>query len=100
LCLLCVEDACSGCSCIEKWLKSAGGGKCPQCNHKAKKSEICVIFAEAVSMEDTTDREEEKALRIQAQRKDHLRLDLHQLIPATTYDISCSGHLRYSSLSI
>lgn len=63
-------------SCIEKWLRSAGGGaKCPQCNLKAKRSDVRVVFAKAISVQDTTERdralrelEQEKQLRIQAQR--------------------------------
>lgn len=69
----------SPCSCIEKWLRNAGGGggggKCPQCNCKAKRGDIRVIFAKAVSVLDTTDKdralkalEDEKQLRIQAKR--------------------------------
>ena len=56
-------------SCIEKWLKGQGG-KCPQCNAKAKKSDIRVIYAKALRMVDTTDKdralkelEKEKSLR-------------------------------------
>ena len=66
------------CSCIEKWLRSAGGGaKCPQCNLKAKRGDLRVVFAKAVSVQDTTERdqalrelEQEKQLRIQAQRNE------------------------------
>ncbi len=61
--------------CIEKWLKNAGGGKCPQCNCKSKKSDIRVIFAKTVSVVDTAERdralqdlEREKKLRLQAKR--------------------------------
>ena len=61
--------------CIERWLKNSGAEKCPQCNLKAKKSDIRPIYARAISAVDTTDRdralkelEEEKALRIMAQR--------------------------------
>ena len=64
------------CRCIEKWLRSAGGGKCPQCNCKAKRSDVRVIFAKTVSMQDTSERdralkelEEEKLLRIQDKRE-------------------------------
>ena len=63
-------------SCIEKWLRSAGGSaKCPQCNLKAKRNDVRVVFAKAISVQDTTERdralrelEQEKQLRIQAQR--------------------------------
>lgn len=50
------------CSCIEKWLKGQGGGKCPQCNAKAKKTDIRVIFAKAISVIDTTERD--RALQV------------------------------------
>ena len=73
---MCAYDHSSPCSCIEKWLRSAGGGaKCPQCNLKAKRGDVRVVFAKAVSVQDTTERdralrelEQEKQLRIQAQR--------------------------------
>lgn len=44
-------------SCIEKWLKGQGGGKCPQCNAKAKKTDIRVIFAKTIAVVDTTERD-------------------------------------------
>ncbi|XP_033638921.1 E3 ubiquitin-protein ligase RFWD3-like [Asterias rubens] len=45
-----------GKSCIEKWLKSTP--KCPQCNTKAKKSDIRVIFAgKSLKTLDTTERD-------------------------------------------
>lgn len=54
---------------------SAGGGKCPQCNCKAKRSDVRVIFAKTVSMQDTSERdralkelEVEKLLHIQDKR--------------------------------
>lgn len=64
------------CSCIEKWLKSAGkSAKCPECNHRAKRADIRVIYVKNLSAVDTTERdralrdlEEEKQLRIQAKR--------------------------------
>ena len=62
-------------SCIEKWLRNTGGGKCPQCNCKAKRGDIRVIYAKAIAVLDTTERDaavkalqEEKQLRIQAMR--------------------------------
>ncbi|XP_072018015.1 E3 ubiquitin-protein ligase rfwd3.S-like [Amphiura filiformis] len=58
-----------GQSCIEKWLKGQGG-KCPQCNSKAKKADIRVIYAKTLRTIDTTDRdralkdlEKEKTMR-------------------------------------
>ena len=54
--------ALSLCSCIDKWLKGQSGGKCPQCNAKAKKADIRVIFAKAISVVDTTERD--RALKV------------------------------------
>ena len=48
-------------SCIEKWLK-APDGRCPQCNSKAKKKDIRVIFAKSISVVDTTERD--RALKV------------------------------------
>ena len=49
------------CSCIEKWLKGQGE-RCPQCNAKAKKVDIRVIFAKALSVVDTSERD--RALKV------------------------------------
>lgn len=46
-----------GLSCIDKWLKGSGG-KCPQCNAKAMKGHIRVIYAKAISVVDTTERDQ------------------------------------------
>ena len=76
----------SPCSCIEKWIKGAGGGKCPQCNAPAKKGDIRVIYSKAISVVDTTDRdralkdlEEEKRLRIAAQKAEAQAVIQYQL---------------------
>lgn len=44
-------------SCVDKWLKGSGG-KCPQCNAKAKKGHIRIIYAKAISVVDTTERDQ------------------------------------------
>ena len=49
------------CSCIEKWLKGQGE-RCPQCNAKARKVDIRVIFAKSLSAVDTTERD--RALKV------------------------------------
>ena len=74
-------------SCIEKWLKSSL--KCPQCNAKAKRGDIRMIFARAISGVDTTDRdqalrerEEERGQRIQAQKSEAQALLQYQLARA------------------
>lgn len=36
-------------SCIEKWLKGQGG-KCPQCNCKAKRQDIRVLYAKSLKV--------------------------------------------------
>ncbi|XP_041466787.1 E3 ubiquitin-protein ligase RFWD3-like [Lytechinus variegatus] len=62
-----------GQSCIEQWLKGQGG-KCPQCNSKAKRSDVRVIYAKALKVLDTSERdralkelEREKELRKKAE---------------------------------
>lgn len=45
-----------GQSCIEKWLKGQGG-KCPQCNCKAKRQDIRVLYAKSLKAVDTTERD-------------------------------------------
>ena len=54
-------------SCIDKWLKGQGAGKCPQCNAKSKRADIRVIYAKAVSVVDTTDRD--RALKVKRGRR-------------------------------
>ena len=73
-------------SCIEKWIKGSGGGKCPQCNAPAKKGDIRVIYSKSISVVDTTDRdrtlkdlEEEKKLRIGAQKAEAQAVIQYQL---------------------
>ncbi|XP_060588595.1 E3 ubiquitin-protein ligase RFWD3-like [Ruditapes philippinarum] len=45
-----------GQSCIEKWLKGQGG-KCPQCNAKAKRQDIRVLYAKSIKALDTSERD-------------------------------------------
>jgi len=78
--------------CIEKWLRSSGGEKCPQCNTKAKRSDIRPVFARAVAAVDTSERDQalrqleaEKQLRIQAQRNEAQAL-LQQNLARTECD--------------
>ena len=55
-------------SCIEKWLKKAQPlGKCPQCNLKARRKDIRVIYAKSVSVVDTTERD--RALKVNKKGK-------------------------------
>ncbi|NXI34956.1 RFWD3 ligase, partial [Galbula dea] len=62
-----------GYTCIERWLKGQAG-KCPQCNKKAKRSDIVVLYARTLKALDTTEQErvkssleKEQALRRQAE---------------------------------
>jgi len=42
---------------VDKWLKGSGE-KCPQCNAKAKKKDVRIIYAKAISVVDTTERDQ------------------------------------------
>ncbi|NXP18257.1 RFWD3 ligase, partial [Scytalopus superciliaris] len=62
-----------GYRCIEKWLKGQAG-KCPQCNKKAKRSDIVVLYARTLKALDTSEQErmrssleKEQMLRRQAE---------------------------------
>ncbi|XP_071423308.1 E3 ubiquitin-protein ligase RFWD3 isoform X1 [Pithys albifrons albifrons] len=60
-----------GYTCIEKWLKGQAG-KCPQCNKKAKRSDIVVLYARTLKALDTSEQERmrsslEKAQMLQRQ---------------------------------
>ncbi|RLW01320.1 hypothetical protein DV515_00008190 [Chloebia gouldiae] len=45
-----------GYTCIERWLKGQAG-KCPQCNKKAKRSDIVVLYARTLKALDTSEQE-------------------------------------------
>ncbi|NWU01004.1 RFWD3 ligase, partial [Urocynchramus pylzowi] len=62
-----------GYTCIERWLKGQAG-KCPQCNRKAKRSDIVVLYARTLKALDTSEQErmrssleKEQMLRRQAE---------------------------------
>ncbi|XP_027502496.1 E3 ubiquitin-protein ligase RFWD3 [Corapipo altera] len=62
-----------GYTCIERWLRGQAG-KCPQCNKKAKRSDIVVLYARTLKALDTSEQErmrssleKEKMLRRQAE---------------------------------
>ncbi|NXH22213.1 RFWD3 ligase, partial [Bucco capensis] len=62
-----------GYTCIERWLKGQAG-KCPQCNKKAKRSDIVILYARTLKALDTTEQErmkssleQEQVLRRQAE---------------------------------
>ncbi|XP_076063774.1 E3 ubiquitin-protein ligase rfwd3.L-like isoform X2 [Oratosquilla oratoria] len=45
-----------GQACIERWLKGQGG-KCPQCNAKATKKDVRVLYAKSLKVIDTSERD-------------------------------------------
>ncbi|KAM3829160.1 E3 ubiquitin-protein ligase RFWD3 isoform 2-T4 [Vipera latastei] len=49
-----------GYSCIQRWLKGQVG-KCPQCNKKAKRTDIVVLYARTLKALDTTEQENMKS---------------------------------------
>ncbi|NXO16328.1 RFWD3 ligase, partial [Oriolus oriolus] len=62
-----------GYTCIERWLKGQAG-KCPQCNKKAKRSDIVILYARTLKALDTSEQErmrssleKEQMLRRQAE---------------------------------
>ncbi|GAB1605169.1 hypothetical protein Ahia01_000798700 [Argonauta hians] len=68
-----------GQSCIEKWLRGQGE-KCPQCNSRARRNDIRVIFTKNIRAVDTVERD--RALQDLArckQRNAELNLELAEL---------------------
>ncbi|XP_008065919.1 E3 ubiquitin-protein ligase RFWD3 [Carlito syrichta] len=55
-----------GYGCISKWLKGQTR-KCPQCNKKAKHSDIVVLYARTLRALDTSEREQMKSSLVQEQ---------------------------------
>ncbi|NXK09843.1 RFWD3 ligase, partial [Herpetotheres cachinnans] len=49
-----------GYTCIERWLKGQTG-KCPQCNKKAKRSDIVILYARTLKALDTSEQERMKS---------------------------------------
>ncbi|XP_073421422.1 E3 ubiquitin-protein ligase RFWD3 [Dendrobates tinctorius] len=49
-----------GFTCIDRWLKG-GAAKCPQCNKKAKRSDIVVLYARTLRALDTSEQERMKS---------------------------------------
>ncbi|NXN06450.1 RFWD3 ligase, partial [Indicator maculatus] len=56
-----------GYTCIEKWLKGQAG-KCPQCNKKAKRSDIVILYARTLKALDTAEQERMKSSLEQEQQ--------------------------------
>ncbi|XP_006020247.1 E3 ubiquitin-protein ligase RFWD3 isoform X1 [Alligator sinensis] len=49
-----------GYTCIDRWLKGQAG-KCPQCNKKAKRSDIVLLYARTLKALDTSEQERMKS---------------------------------------
>nr|XP_033798411.1 E3 ubiquitin-protein ligase RFWD3 isoform X2 [Geotrypetes seraphini]XP_033798412.1 E3 ubiquitin-protein ligase RFWD3 isoform X2 [Geotrypetes seraphini]XP_033798413.1 E3 ubiquitin-protein ligase RFWD3 isoform X2 [Geotrypetes seraphini]XP_033798414.1 E3 ubiquitin-protein ligase RFWD3 isoform X2 [Geotrypetes seraphini]XP_033798415.1 E3 ubiquitin-protein ligase RFWD3 isoform X2 [Geotrypetes seraphini] len=49
-----------GFTCIDRWLRGHAG-KCPQCNKKAKRSDIVVLYAHSLKALDTSEQEKLKS---------------------------------------
>ncbi|KAM9301957.1 E3 ubiquitin-protein ligase RFWD3 [Gastrophryne carolinensis] len=49
-----------GYTCIDRWLKG-GAAKCPQCNKKAKRGDIVVLYARTLKALDTSEQERMKS---------------------------------------
>ncbi|XP_018427940.1 PREDICTED: E3 ubiquitin-protein ligase RFWD3 [Nanorana parkeri] len=49
-----------GFTCIDRWLKG-GAAKCPQCNKKAKRSDVVVLYARTLKALDTSEQERMKS---------------------------------------
>ncbi|XP_043563174.1 E3 ubiquitin-protein ligase RFWD3 [Chiloscyllium plagiosum] len=49
-----------GYTCIDRWLRKQGG-KCPQCNKKAKRSDVVVLYAPTLKAVDTSEQERLKS---------------------------------------
>ncbi|NXP83093.1 RFWD3 ligase, partial [Ramphastos sulfuratus] len=56
-----------GYTCIERWLKGQAG-KCPQCNKKAKRSDIVILYARTLKALDTAEQERMKSSLEQEQK--------------------------------
>ncbi|KAK6477256.1 E3 ubiquitin-protein ligase RFWD3 isoform X1 [Huso huso] len=55
-----------GFTCIDRWLRGHGG-KCPQCNKKAKRTDIVVLYARTLKALDTSEQERMKSLLVREQ---------------------------------
>ncbi|KAK7076001.1 RING finger and WD repeat domain-containing protein 3 [Halocaridina rubra] len=76
-----------GNSCIERWLKGQGG-KCPQCNAKASKRDIRVIYAKSLKVLDTTERD--RAIQeLEKERETRRNIELDFAHTKMKYDLKC-----------
>lgn len=68
-----------GFSCIEHWLKGQGS-KCPQCNAKARKMDIRVLYAKSLKVLDTSEKDRVvKELEKERESKRKLELEHAQI---------------------
>lgn len=68
-----------GFSCIEHWLKGQGN-KCPQCNAKARKTDIRVLYAKSLKVIDTSEKDRVvKELEKERETKRKLELEHAQI---------------------
>ncbi|NXH95403.1 RFWD3 ligase, partial [Pachycephala philippinensis] len=58
-----------GYTCIDRWLKGQAG-KCPQCNKKAKRSDIVILYARTLKALDTS---EQERMRSSLEKEQRLR---------------------------
>ncbi|KAK3871673.1 hypothetical protein Pcinc_023200 [Petrolisthes cinctipes] len=74
-----------GRECIEKWLKGPKG-KCPQCNAKASKKDVRVLFAKSLKVLDTSERD--RVLKeLEKEREAKRRLEVEHAQTKLKYEL-------------
>ncbi|KAK2146141.1 hypothetical protein LSH36_629g01055 [Paralvinella palmiformis] len=63
-----------GQSCIERWL-SGQSGKCPQCNKRARRRDIRVLYAKSLKVADTSEKDE-AVRQLEKERKSRQEAEL------------------------
>ncbi|XP_064114018.1 E3 ubiquitin-protein ligase RFWD3-like isoform X1 [Macrobrachium nipponense] len=72
-------------SCIERWLKGQGG-KCPQCNAKATRKDIRVLYAKSLKVIDTSERD--RVIReLEKEREARRKLELEHAQTKLQYEL-------------
>lgn len=74
-----------GFACIEKWLKGQKG-KCPQCNAKATKKDIRVLYAKSLKVLDTSERDR-VFNELEKEREARRRLELEHAQTKLKYEL-------------
>lgn len=72
-----------GQSCIDKWLKG-NGQKCPQCNARARKGDIRVVYAKSLKVRDTAERDRAQR-ELEQERSTRLKLEVDLLTTKAKY---------------